>query len=375
MLSVVCARDGNSLRDEISPFAAVAEEVDAADGRKVEISWEASDGADRKERVCADARTDGAESPSVIVERERPGRVAGSGIAVLNARRGSRRYAPRRKDESPRDACGAKRRRHHGLRRRHHNQMDSEGDEQRERQPRQDPVRPAKVSLRSEIEQNRPVENSRGTRRKSEPRKRKADTGATPEAMQRKREEREMRPADEPPALGEERQVRADQGSHVGNGIREQEHRGQRARIAEPHAVRVHREESQPREPDLRAVQDRTVKRETRSQPPKGKTDCQRGDRPLAEPFERAAAAFPLCHRQPRRPLQGRDNQSRPRLRQEQHREQQRRKATTDPRRPPPPEAQRQQCAGERRRMVGIVEAEGEAVSHEISLALGHNSQ
>ena len=158
-----------------------------------------------------------------------------------------------------------------------------------------------------------------------------------------------------------------DERADLGHAIAQQERRGESARIAEPHAARIRREEPQPRKPDLRPVQDRTVKRKARPQPPEGKPHHgkpRHRPRPSTPAGRTRRTSRTTAHEPPPdRRLQTRHEKPRPRLRQKEHREQRRRKTAPDPHRPPPSEVQRQQCADERRRVVRVVEAEGETVN------------
>ena len=63
-------------------------------------------------------------------------------------------------------------------------------------------------------------------------------------------------PADDPPELRQERDVRIDHRADLGNAV-QKKCRSDRTRIAEPHAIRIRGKEPQSRKPDLRTVQNR----------------------------------------------------------------------------------------------------------------------
>ena len=190
------------------------------------------------------------------------------------------------------------------------------------------------------------------------PRKCKPDTRALLQPRQRQRDERAPRPPDEPSALGEEREVCVDERADLGHAIAQQERRGERTRIAEPHAARIRREEPQPRKPDLRPVQDRTVERKARPQRPEGESNHgkpRHRPRPSTPAGRTRRTSRTTAHEPPPdRRLQTRHENPRPRLRQEEHREQRRRKRVPEPGMPPPAPAQRQKRAQRRRRVVRV---------------------
>ena len=153
-----------------------------------------------------------------------------------------------------------------------------------------------------------------------------------------------------------------DERADLGHVVAQQERRDESTRIAEPHAARIRREESQPGKPDLRAVQDRVVEYKAWSEPPESQPGHGKPHPPPRPPTSarnmRHARRATFSEPPPDR-LQARHEETGPRLRQEEHRDQRRRECAPDPGMPPPPPAQRQQRTDQRRRVVGVMETEG----------------
>ena len=293
------------------PLAAGSKQQHPINAAPIQVTREPRHAPHGHHRPARHTLRHGLQLPRRVIQRQRPWRLPADHIPITHLRRIPRRHQPQAHHHCQRQRNHDGRA--HSPSAPHHarNQPHAKSHEHQKHAPRQHPIHHPQPAPLREIEEHRPVENRRRTPRHHEPREGSSDARTHPHPAQRQTNERQPRPADEPPKLGKERDVRADHRADLRDAV-QQKSRGERPRIAEPHTIRIRDEELQPCEPDPRPVQNRTVQRKARPHPPQSHSH-QRNRQPPA-PVGRARRARRTSARNPppRANLQSHHEQSRP---------------------------------------------------------------